>query len=400
MDIVDRPTFAALASHRGWPSVSIYLPTHRAGAQKEQDPIRLRNLVNAATQRLVAEGMRSPDAEALLEEVRSLIETSEFWRDARDGLAIFVQPRESRVLEVDVGLPEQLVVGGRFSIRPLALAYHGDERFFALAFDRDGSRLFEGDRNAIRELDIVGGPGSFAESTKFDEREESLQFTTHASPESTAGVGPAIGMFHGHGGENVDKTELQRFAAEVGKAVTGVLGAENSVPLVLLGVEYQLAAYRAANAYPALADEQVLGATDEMTERAVHLAAFGALEPRFRAAVDADLAELRDKPGTLVSTDPAEIVTAAAAGRVKSLFFDDSTGPYGQFDAGTFAVSKVCSAAPRYLRETADSELAASECGWDLVDLAAAETILHGGAIHAFAGEDAPVHGVAAVLRY
>ena len=133
--------------------------------------------------------------EALLEEVRSLIETSEFWRDARDGLAIFVQPRESRVLEVDVGLPEQLVVGGRFSIRPLALAYHGDERFFALAFDRDGSRLFEGDRNAIRELDIVGGPGSFAESTKFDEREESLQFTTHASPESTAGVGPAIGMF-------------------------------------------------------------------------------------------------------------------------------------------------------------------------------------------------------------
>jgi hypothetical protein len=207
-------------------------------------------------------------------------------------------------------------------------------------------------------------------------------------------------MFHGHGGENVDKTELQRFAADVSKAVTGVLGAENSVPLVLLGVEYQLAAYRSANDYPALAAEQVLGATDEMNERAIQLAAFGALEPRFRAAVEADLAELREKPSALVSTDPAEIVTAAAAGRVRSLFFDDSTGPFGQFDADTFTVSKVCSAAPRYLRETADSEQAAEECGWDLVDLAAAETALHGGAIHAFSGEDAPVAGVAAVLRY
>jgi hypothetical protein len=400
MDIVDRSTFAALASHRGWPSVSIYLPTHRAGAQKEQDPIRLRNLVNSAVQQLVAEGMRSPDAEALLADVRDLVDTSEFWREGRDALAIFVRPGETRVLEVDVALPEQLVVGGRFSLRALALAYHGDERFFALAFDRDRSRLFEGDRGSIRELEIVDGPGSFAEATKFDEREESLQFTTHASPESVAGAGPAIGMFHGHGGENVDKTELQRFAADVSKAVTGVLGAEGSVPLVLLGVEYQLAAYRSANAYPALADEQVLGATDEMNERAIQLAAFGALEPRFRSAVEADLAELREKPSTLVTTDPAEIVTAAAAGRVKSLFFDDSTGPYGQFDAETFAVSKVCSAAPRYLRETADSEEAAAECGWDLVDLAAAETVRHGGAIHAFAGEHAPVDGVAAVLRY
>jgi len=41
-----------------------------------------------------------------------------------------------------------------------------------------------------------------------------------------------------------------------------------------------------------------------------------------------------------------------------------------------------------------------AEVGWDLVDLAAAETTLHGGEVHAFVGEDAPVRGVAAVFRY
>ena len=61
----------------------------------------------------------------------------------------------------------------------------------------------------------------------------------------------------------------------------------------------------------------------------------------------------------------------------------------------------VCAEAPRYLRETADSTHATDgECGWDLVDLAAAETVLHGGTIHAFDGEATPVVGVAALLRY
>jgi len=34
------------------------------------------------------------------------------------------------------------------------------------------------------------------------------------------------------------------------------------------------------------------------------------------------------------------------------------------------------------------------------VDLAAAETILNGGEVYGFGGEDAPVRGVVALLRY
>ena len=401
MDVLDRTTFADLASHRAWPSVSIYLPMHQVGAEKEQDPIRLRNLISSAAKKLAAEGMRSPDAELLLRPAYDLLLDTELWRYAGKGLAVFVGQGVTRVFRVDVAFPEQVVVGARFSVRLLALAYRGDESFFALAFDRNGTRLFEGDRDNIREVEIVGAETTFAEATKYDEREESLQFTTHASPESMAGVGPAIGMFHGHGGENVDKTELQRFAADLAKAVSQQLGSKSSVPLVLLGVDYQLTAYRAANAYPGLAHEQVLGATDEMTDRAVQLAALGVLAPSFTAGVDAALGELRERPGALVSTDPAEIVSAAASGRVKTLFFDETTGPFGRFDRTNMTVSEACDAVPRYLREAADvPDIAADECGWDLVDLAAAETVLHGGTIHAFSGEDAPVPGVAAVLRY
>ena len=400
MDIVDREVLVALARHRGWPSVSIYLPTHRAGAEKDQDRIRLKNLVKRASDELASQGIRAPEVDALLAPATGVLEDDVFWRQTFDGLAMFVSAGEAPVYQVDVTMPEQVVVGSRYFLRPLASAYRGDERFFALAFDRNRARLFKGDRVSIEEIEIKNAPTSLAEETRFDQREESLQYTTHASPESAAGAGPAIGMFHGHGAENVDKDQLLRYASDLEKAVTEAIGPENSVPLVLLGVEYQLVAYRSVNTYPALVAEQVEGATDELSDHVVHDRALSALEPRFAAAVEADLAELREKTGALVSDEPTEIVSAAAVGRVKSLFFDQGSGPFGRFDRDLFAVSAVCSAAPRYLRETADSEVAAEECGWDLVDLALAETVLHGGEVHAFSGEDAPVSGVAAVLRY
>ena len=400
MDTIDRATFTALATHSGLPAVSLYLPTHRAGTERDQGPIRLKNLVRSACEGLVAQGMRDPEADALLGKVKALYDDVSFWRETGDGLAIFVDASETRVLRLDVAMPEQCVVGSRFYVRPLALAYRGDERFFALAFDRNRARLFEGDRSGVTELPLDPAISSFAESSKYDEREESLQYTTHASPESTNASGPAIGQFHGHGGENVDKDELQRFAAGLEKAVTSAIGAENTVPLLLLGVDYQLATYRGVNTYRSLAREQVDGATDELTDRAIHAKALEALAQRFDATVGSDLKELSEKPSSLVSSDPTEIVSAAATGRVKTLFFDQASGPFGVFDRDLFAVEAVCSAAPRYLRETADSESAEGECGWDLVDLAAAETVLHGGAIHAFDGESAPIAGVAAVLRY
>jgi hypothetical protein len=301
---------------------------------------------------------------------------------------------------VDTALPEQVVVGGRFYLRPLATALHGDESFFALALDRNRARLFSGNRAELVEIHLDPSVSSFAEVTKYDEREESLQYTTIASPESAAGAGRAIGRFHGHGGENVDKDELKRFSTALERAVTAHIGPESAVPLVLLGVDYQLAEYRSVSTYRPLSSRQVDGATDELTDSEIHARAFEALRPHFMHAVDQDLSELDNKRSELVSDDPTEIVNAAATGRVKTLFFDDSAGPFGQFDRTRFVVSRVCQSTPRYLREAADAQSADAECGWDLVDLAMAETVLHGGTVRAFSGESSPIKGVAAILRY
>ncbi|NTW29600.1 MAG: hypothetical protein HGA39_09615 [Coriobacteriia bacterium] len=400
MDTIDRTVLMSLASRSEWPSVSVYLPTHRAGAEKEQDRLRLKNLLKSACDTLVADGMSERDADALLAPAHAVLTDETFWLTVSESLAFFISPDGSPVYQVDARMPEQIVVGDRFYLRPLALAYRGDDRFYALAFDRNRARLFLGDRTSISEIPLKEAPTSLAEENQYDVYEKSLQSTTHSSPQSTAHAGPAIAMFHGHGGDNADKGELGRYASDLERAVTREIGAEHNVPLVLLGVEYELAAYRSANTYPALVAEQALGAVGELTDRQIHAKALETLSPRFHHEVEADLTELGEKSGALVSSDPVEIVSAAATGRVKTLFFDQAAGPYGHFDRRLYVVRALCSAAPRYLRDSADTELPGHDCGWDLVDLALAETVLHGGAIHAFAGEDAPIAGVAAILRY
>jgi len=400
MDTIDRTVLRTLASHREYPAVSLYLPTHRAGSQQEQDPIRLKNLIRSAHEHLVAENMREPSATALLGEATALLDDAAFWRGAGDGLAVFVSASQTLVYRVDKPMPEQSVVGSRFYLRPLALAFHDTSPFFALAFDRGRARLFSGDTEGISEIELDPQVASFAEATKYDGREESLQFTTHASPSSVATGGGTIGLFHGHAGESADKDELREFAIGLDRAVVSAIGPMNNAPLVLLGVEYELAVYRTVNTYAHLVDEQVPGATDELSAGAIRERVLDALAPVSSRAVDADLEELREKPGALVTSDAVEIVSAAASGRVKTIFFDEQAGPFGLFDRSEFKVRTLCAEKPRFLRETIDSDAHDGECGWDLVDLALAETVLHGGDLHAFSGENPPVDGVAAVLRY
>ena len=89
MDTIDRAMLMRLADRRGWPSVSLYLPTHRTGAEKDQDPIRLRNLIKSARDELLLGGSREPETQALLAEASRLLDDATFWRQAGDGLAVF-----------------------------------------------------------------------------------------------------------------------------------------------------------------------------------------------------------------------------------------------------------------------------------------------------------------------
>ncbi len=404
MNSLDHGTLVALAGAQDWPALSLYLPTHRAGAEKQQDPTRLKNLLRSAVDQLVADGMRSVDAESLCGPATALLDDDTFWRESSLGVAVFASASGVDIIRLGAPVPEQVVVGDRFYLRPLMATHIGDRTFYALALDRGGCQLYRGDGATIDLIPLEGVPASLAEELQFDETQQSIQYSSVPTPQSAAQGGrPTGAIFHGHGGEkDTDKTNLERYLRKIEVAVSKTTACDNDAPLVLLGVDYALAMYRSLNTCRSLTAEQVHGATDELAPHEVHAKVLATLRPHFARQMETRLAEVTEREGSqLVSRDPNQIVAAAAAGRVNALFFDDSVGPFGTFDRATGTVETVCATTPRFLREDgAASERVGGECGWDLIDLAAAETLLNGGEVHAFVGEESPVQGVIALMRY
>ncbi len=377
MDVIDRETILRLAAHRGRPAVSVYLPVHRASTMNQQDRTLLRKLVKQATGSLEAAGVRRPDAENVMKEALELASDDAFWSGGFEGLAVFVHGPTTETVKTHVALPERVVVGERLYLRPVFEEFSPPESFWVLALDRNETRLFRADGDSFEAVELPAGvPTSFADETRYDLREPSLQYRSVAATPGASGRG--VAQYHGHGGEkDAEKVQVDQFLRHLSDGVSERIGLEHAEPLVLLGVEYMIADFRKVSSYPHIAEAEVAGATDYLSPKELHAITLDALEPARAKVTRSDLDELAEKMGTgLASADVTYIAASAAEGRVKTLFFDDSFGPWG----------------------TVSGDPAGGE--WDLVDLAAVETFAHDGVVHAFAAGASPVSGAAAVFRY
>src|SRR6266540_3359133 len=130
MDLFTRADLRALLAERAGPCVSLFLPTHRGGA--EADPIRWRVLLHKAEQRLTAAGLRASEAQALLAPGRHLLEDTAFWKHQCDGLAAFLAPDFLRLYRLPLAFEELIATDGRFHLKPLLPLLSGDGRFFVL----------------------------------------------------------------------------------------------------------------------------------------------------------------------------------------------------------------------------------------------------------------------------
>ena len=80
----------------GFPRISIFISTHRAYPETEQDSIRLSNALTEAERQLSAAGVRRIDD--LLSPARRRLNDAMFWRFQDHGLAVFIEEGATRWL--------------------------------------------------------------------------------------------------------------------------------------------------------------------------------------------------------------------------------------------------------------------------------------------------------------
>jgi hypothetical protein len=152
---MNRQDILLLEAARGYPCVTITLPTHRTSPDNRQDPIRLKNLVRQAAERLTGE-LGKREVEGVLRGIDQLADGIDHEHNL-DGLALFVSAETVRAEKVPFTLPERVIVDESFFTRDLVYAFNRSPRYWVLALSEQPTRLFEATRDDLAEL-TAGSP--------------------------------------------------------------------------------------------------------------------------------------------------------------------------------------------------------------------------------------------------
>jgi Bacterial archaeo-eukaryotic release factor family 3 len=365
---------------------SIFLPTFRAGAETQQNPIRLKNLLRETQEQLLEQGLPPEELDGFLEPVRALLHDEPFWRHPQDGLALFRSSDLFQTYEVSRSLPELAIVERRFYLKPLFPLLQGDGRFYVLGISQNRIRLFEGDRDHLHEMELGPEvPKSLTDALGDQLTKGTLQFDV-----STPGAQGRTGApnFHGQGGGEEDsKTELLNYFNLVDHGLKK-LPLDRQAPLVLAGVEYLFPLFREASEHPHLLATGIPGNPDRASAEELHGKAWEIVGPVFLEAEHKAGERFGDLLGNGRSSSQVdEVLPAAHDGRVETLWVAQGVRLWGHYDAGSRSV------------ETLDERRNGSE---DLLDLAAVQTYLNGGAVFSVEPAQMPSEGkpLAAIFRY
>jgi hypothetical protein len=335
MDALERDYPSVLLADYEPPCLSLYQPTHRHYPDNQQDPIRFRNLVRVMEASL-RQKHAARDVRPLLAPFQALADDRAFWNHTLDGLAVLATSDLFKVYRLQRPVPELAVVADSFHTKPLLRILQSADRYQILGINRQEMRLFEGNRDAIAEIESASGVPRTVDAVVGE---------TVGEPERKNRVyGPTAPGGTTRHGTDVKEEELAsdtvRFFRAVDRAVLEHHSRPSGLPLLLAALPEHHHLFRAVSRNPFLAAEAIdiypdALSLDALRERAwqlvqpYYLKRLGGLIERFHAA----------KANNLGSDELADIGAAAAAGRIATLLIEAERHIPGALDPVTGAIT-------------------------------------------------------------
>ncbi len=394
MTILSHDELKILLDNSQSPCVSLYMPMQKAGTETRQNPIRFKNLIREAEERLNAMGMRHTEAIDFLQPAKEL-DTTDFWQNQDHGLAIFISPQMFRYYRLPMEFQELVVVSSseadgksHFHIKPLLHLINSDGKFYLLALSQKDIKLFEGTGYSLNEVEVENMPRSIDEALMEDDIQKGVQHRIATSRGGTTNPSQQPGDVHGQGSPDRDQHQVNilQFFHIVDRAVHEKIRGENA-PLMLMGVEYLFPIYQEANTYPYFVEAGINGNPEVIKPEELHKQAWPIVEPLFHHNQQSAMALYQQLAGTgTTSSDIKEIVSATYCQRVDSMFVPIDREIWGKFDPDTMTVDLHSEPEP-------DDE--------DMLDLAAIQTLINGGKVYTVKSQEMPNGApLAAIFRY
>ncbi len=335
--MITRQEILELAKIENTPSVSVFIPTHRAGKETLNgvDAKKLKHQLKLVKQKLEKQNMHKNKIATITEPLINLINDGEFWRHQSDGLAVFCSEKVFKKYNVPVSFKEFHSVSNEFYLKPLMPLFNGDGRFYLLTLKADAISFYEGTRYSITEIEVDDlTPSRLEDVVGYDFEQKSLQFRTQQGNQGA-------GSFHGHAkSDEKAKTELLQYFRAIDKGLMKLLHDDQTTPLVVACLDYHFPIYKEANSFKNLYPQHISGNPADMDSIELHERAWHLLKSHFsrkRQDKKAQYHELSKSGKT--SADLSEILTAARQGKVDTLFVERNGDFLGQFNPDTGVIS-------------------------------------------------------------
>jgi hypothetical protein len=334
---ITREDLQRLSQYHNTSCISIYIPTHRHGAEtlNGQDSLNLKNQLKEIRSKLSDQGLTPRKIENLANPIMGLIENSDFWRHQSDGLAVFVAEDLFEKYSIPEKFEEFNYLSSEFFLAPIIPLFNITGTFYLLSLKKDSVRLYEGNKYGLTAIDISNiVPQQLEDSVGYDYEQKQLQHRTLLG-------GNKPGTFHGHSeSDSKNKNEMLMFFREIDKGIMSILHNRQESPLIVCCLDYYMPLYREANTHKNLFTDFISFNPADLDTKALHEKAWEILEPHF----DTDFEDRKKKfPAALgkgkASSNVREIIPAAVQGKIDTLFIERNAEVYGIYDMTTNSVS-------------------------------------------------------------
>jgi hypothetical protein len=355
-------------------SISIFIPTHRAGKEVNEkvDQLNLKNQVQKVAKELEIRQLDNKQIDHFLDPVNKLVNDTGFWNNQSDGLAIFRNMSRFEYYALPVVFEEFTYMSDHFYLKPMISYLNDDGKYYLLALSLSEVKFYEGFPHQINEVEMDDLlPEKLQDVVGYDFEEKHLQVRSGQTPSNAN-----EGLYHGHGKGNEDvKPEILKYFRAVNEGLMEMIK-NRKRPLVIACVDYLFPLYKEVNEYQNLWEEFIAGNPEHEDPVLLHEKARKLLNEYFtrdRESLKSTFEQALSN--NLASYKEEEIIPSAYNKRIETLMVKNRENLWGLFDKESNTV------------KTREQQSQFKSC---MLNFAAVHTILNGGKVYLMESDELP----------
>lgn len=349
-----------------------------------ENPIKLRNLLGKAKEKLIEAGLSNKKADTFLSSAFNIVDDSGFWRDQFSALLIYITDGQSHAYKLPLVMGDRVLVSRKCYILPLVEYLNKNQSYYILHLDEGGNKLYEATPFGVAQIELPELDLTIEELMANYEIEEEQFFHVERSG---GRVGSHEGIiFHGHGNAKDDKKNRQRQLLKIIEPTLSEYFSQKPKPVILAGHDDMVAEYKNISK-----NANILGRTlrfdiAQSNPNVLLSESLKIITEHFAKLNEALFEHFANLQGTGKTTSSIEdIIVKALEGKVETLFITKDDAIFGQISEENDKMSVA---------------VTDNEADEDLINFAAFQTIKNSGKVILKENTTFPECRICAILRY